>query len=63
MTILAMSIRIASHTIITTIIITTIVEGTIMVIDIIGTVIDITIMAMDDRRRDLNNVRQCTGTS
>jgi hypothetical protein len=47
---------------ITTIIITTIVDGTIMVIDIIGTVIDMTIMVMDDRRMDLNNFRRRAGT-
>jgi len=40
----------------------TIVDGTIMVIDIIGTVIDITIMVMDDRRTDLNNFRRRAGT-
>jgi len=66
MTILAMSIRIASHAIT---IINTIGEGTIvvidmtiMVIDIIGTVIDMTIMVMDDRRIDLNNFRRRAGT-
>jgi len=40
----------------------TIVDGTIMVIDIIGTVIDITIMVMDDRRTDLNNFRRRAST-
>ena len=60
MTILAMSILIASHAIT---IINTIVDGTTMVIDIIGTVIDITIMVMDDRRIDLNNFRRRPGTS
>jgi hypothetical protein len=69
MTIRAMSTRIASHALITSIIITTIVDGTIMGIDIIGTVIDITIMGiditimvMDDRRIDLNNLRRRVGT-
>jgi hypothetical protein len=62
MTILAMFILIASQAIITTIVITTIVDGTIMVIDIIGTVIDMTIMVMDDRRMDLNNFRRRAGT-
>ena len=57
MTILVMSILIASHAIT---IINTIVDGTIMVI---GTVIDITIMVMDDRRTDLNNFRRRAGTS
>ena len=40
---------------ITTIIITTIVDGTSMVIDM-------TIMVMDDRRIDLNNFRRRAGT-
>jgi hypothetical protein len=57
-----MSIRIASPAIITTIIITTIVDGAIMVIDIMGMVIDITIMAMNDRRIDLNNLKRRAGT-
>ena len=52
MTILAISILIASHAIT---IINTIVDGTTMVIDI-------TIMVMDDRRIDLNNFRRRAGT-
>jgi hypothetical protein len=47
---------------ITAIIITTIVDGAIMVIDIIGTVIDIIIMVMADRWINLNNLRRRAGT-
>jgi hypothetical protein len=58
MTILAISILIASHAIINTI-----VDITIMVMDITIMVTDITIMVMDDRWIDLNNFRRRTGTS
>ena len=67
MTILAMSILIASHAIT---IINPIVDGTIMVIGITIMVIGITIMVigititvMDDRWIDLNNFRRRAGTS
>jgi hypothetical protein len=58
MTILAISILIASHAIINTV-----VDITIMVMDITIMAMDITIMAMDDRCIDLNNFRRRTGTS
>lgn len=56
MTILAMSIRIASHVILNTIVDITIVDMdiTIMAMDII--------MVMDDRGIDLNHFRRCTAT-
>jgi hypothetical protein len=62
MSILAISTLKASHAMITAIIITTIVDGAIMVIDIIGTVIDIIIMVMADRWINLNNLRRRAGT-
>jgi hypothetical protein len=62
MTILAMSIPRANHAIITTIIITTIGDGTSMAIGITSMVIGITIMVIDDRRIDLNHVRRRAGT-
>jgi hypothetical protein len=65
MTILAISILIASHAIINAIVDITIIvmDITIMAMAIATMVMAITIMAMDDRCIDLNNFRRRTGTS
>jgi hypothetical protein len=57
MTILAISILIASHAIINAI-----VDITIIVMDITIMAMDIIIMVMDDRCIDLNNIRRRTAT-
>jgi hypothetical protein len=63
MTILAISIRIASHAMINAIvdIIIMVMDITIMAMDTIM-VMDITIMVMDDRCIDLNHFRRRTAT-
>ena len=65
MTILAISILIASHAMINTIvdIITMVMDITTMVMDITIMAMGITTMVMDDRCINLNNFRRRTGTS